>query len=184
VSCGCVILHWRGLQHCVNSAHSVFIKNDEECFILFNISVLNPYCLPSYPSNGATIEHWLYAIRLTIICVVLTVAVCLGTGPHLGFLQQRPCNPLKNSKVSSTLIPFVLPVTACTSRSDVIFTSHVSHSRSFVQNLHETHTYTHTQHTHTHKTHTHIHTQHDDFKNLLYCAALQISTGHYMYHQL
>jgi len=49
--------------------------------------------LSSYPSNSATIESWLHPIRLAIICMVLTAAVCLSKGQCLGFLPAAPLQP-------------------------------------------------------------------------------------------
>ena len=51
---------------------------------------------------------------------------------------QHPCNPLKNSEVSSTSTFVVLSFAARCGHSDWIFTSHLSHNRSFLQNSNET----------------------------------------------
>jgi hypothetical protein len=59
--------------------------------------------LPMYPSNSAAIEPWLHPLRLTIICMILTVAVCLSTGPYLGVLPAAPL--LTTQKFKSFLDP-------------------------------------------------------------------------------
>ena len=129
-------------RNIVSIKHTLFylrMMMNVSFYLILAFSILT--VLPSYPSNGATIEPWLRPIRLTTICTVLTAAVCLSTG----FSQQHPCNPLKDSEVSSTLMPFVLSVRACCSHIDLIFTSHVSHSRSVSQTLNETHTHIYTR---------------------------------------
>jgi len=69
--------------------------------LILAFSVLTVLLL--YASNSATIEPWLHPIRLTIIYMVLTAAVCLSTGPYLGFLPAAPLQPTQ--KFESFLDP-------------------------------------------------------------------------------
>jgi hypothetical protein len=144
-------------------------------YLILAFSVLT--ALPSYPQQRCynrtlasphQINNYLYGFQLWLLVPALALI--------WGFSQQHPCcNPLKNSKVSSTLIPIALSVQrAAVTVTWYLSNSHLSHNLSFFSKF--------KWDTHTH-THAHTRTQHDDLKNLLLFAALQMSTGYDMYHQ-